>query len=346
MQKLWEWLLENHQVCETARGSNPEDLFMDTFKIRLLPGLLEEELPALERMPNLRALQVWKVLSPRGTEQLNALLARLPNLEKFDFDGWDMDKVPLSNLGKLQGLKQLHLWTFSKEGKIPEDMFLLSNLMDLHWESISQTLLPDRFAELPLLQTLRLEDLSSNPVCESVFGLRHLKCLEILNDAPFDARLCKFRDLEWLGGRFRELEIGLDNYMEAVPKGAFPMLKGLKVASKHFLEMFGSYERWDQIEHLEIQSLEEKDLSFFDGRLSQLRTLRIHYCGLTEVPAWIYSLTQLEFLDLSENHQLMLSDKLLEIPSLRSLAFSDVEDSCRLLGNRINSELTRRRARD
>ncbi len=227
------------------------------------------------KLKNLRFLDV------RGNNITDAeAIVKLPGLEVLRTDDW----LP-AGLGEMAQLKELVTYA-----KLPERVGQLSNLEVLHLAEAE--VIPDSIGQLSKLQILTLYSAENIP--PSIGNLQNLRELRILPDSENGKNwrwtyFGEFPPTIWQLSRLEVLEIRVE--IEAWE--AFSL---------------GLQHEKDPLPRLKVLNLSnspmEKALESI-VKFRELEELRVRNANLTHLPDAITQLSQLRYLDLSENQQLI-----------------------------------------
>ena len=240
------------------------------------------------KLKNLRLLDV------RGNDITEGeAIVQLPGLAVLRTDDW----LP-AGLGEMAQLTELVTYA-----RLPENVGQLSNLEVLHLAEAGA--IPDSLGQLSKLQILTLYSAENIP--PSIGNLQNLRELRILPDPENGKRWTYFGELPpsiWQLSKLEVLEISVqidswETFSLALQKEREP-LPGLKVLN---LSNSPMEQAWEGI-----------------VKFSKLEELRVKNANLTHLPDAISHLSQLTYLDLSENqHLTTLPESLGHLPKLQYL---------------------------
>ncbi|MCH4822685.1 hypothetical protein ML462_05815 [Gramella lutea] len=310
---------------------------------------LKNQIRELKKFPELEFLEIKTGLSIGRNKEIEELvipseIGQLKNLKYLQISGsFEIDLQSLfEELKNLSRLKYLGLSHVNDELKIPENITGLKNLEGLKLLGYTNISFPDGIQEMNQLNTLFLEPQNIKKdiglLAKSTFPrINYLKLYYTnLNRENLTAidKLDKLESLELVNCNIDRIA----DLMDVLPSS----LKKIKWTSLKTDTTEISFEKFNNLEVLELDGIISYEITPFAYELNNLKSLTIHseklesinlssaqnlqildlgYSNLSEMPGGLEELQDLRILKLNENH---ISEIPRDISSLKNLEELDL----------------------
>ncbi len=308
---------------------------------------LKKQIQELKKFPELEFLEIKTGLSFGRNKDFKELIipseiGQLENLKYLQITGsFEIDLQSLfKELKELPGLKFLGLAHVNNELKIPENITDLKNLEGLKLLGYKDIFFPEGVKEMKKLNTLFLEPHNIKKdiglLAKSTFpGLKNLKLYYTnFNQENLNAidKLDKLESLELVNSDIDKIA----DLMYVLP----PSLKEIKWTSLKTDSAKISFEKFNNLEVLELKGIISYEITPFDYELNNLKSLTIHseklegidlsyapnlqildlgYSSLLELPGGLEDLQDLRILKLNENRISEIPEEISKLKNLEEL---------------------------
>ncbi|WP_434683920.1 COR domain-containing protein [Pseudanabaena minima] len=262
-------------------------------------------------------------LSGNDLEGLPSEIGRLQSLEKLILGKWDnktyqgkgnrLTAIP-QEIFQLTNLKELHI-PYNQITAIPDAIAKLANLTTLYLYNNQITAIPDAITKLANLTTL---DISSNQITEipdAITQLANLTTLDISNNqiTEIPDAIAKLANLTTL-----DLNI---NQITVIPY-AITQLANLTELSLHVNQITEIPDAIAQLANLTLLDISHNQITDVPNAISQLANLTLLYLSdnqITKIPDAISQLANLTLLYLADNQITAIPDAITQLVKLKYL---------------------------
>jgi internalin A len=243
---------------------------------------------------------------------------------ELDLSGNDLEELP-SKIGRLQSLESLILgkWDdedFEEKGNrltaIPQEIFQLTNLKELHIPYNQITAIPDVIAQLSNLTTL---DLSSNQITAIPDAIAQLSNLTMLSLAG--NQIMAIPDA--ISNLANLTMLRLDGNKITSISDAFTRLANLTMLSLTGNQIMAIPDAILNLANLTMLNLSVNQIKAIPdtiGNLDNLSQLFLNGNQITEIPKAIATLDNLTMLDITCNEITMIPDEIAQLANLTTLS--------------------------
>jgi Leucine-rich repeat (LRR) protein/GTPase SAR1 family protein len=261
-------------------------------------------------------------LSGNNLEGLPSAIGRLQSLEKLVLGKWDDKEGTKGNrltaipqeIFQLTNLKELHI-SYNQITAIPDEIAQLANLTTLDLSSNQITAIPDEIAQLANLTTL---DLSSNQITAIPDEIAQLANLSQLYLS--DNQITQIPDAIANLANLSQLYLSF-NQITQIPDAITNLanLTELYLSSNQITQIPDAIANLANLSQLYLSSNQITQIPDVITNLSNLTELSLYSNQITAIPDAIANLSNLTSLDLSSNQITAIPDAIANLSNLTSL---------------------------
>lgn len=269
--------------------------------------------PQLAKFANLTKLSICHAANVKlSIKEFPKKFWKLTQMEEMRLDGLDMDTLP-EEFAALQKLRRLDLWN-CRFHRFPNAFVQMPNLQELH--IYNSNTMPENWEALCHITTLTMDGIPHFP--DSFWGMTQLKSAFLTlstSQLPADiGRWTALHELGLFGGTLAQLPDVFDK---------MPHLRNVRICGhKQLTALPPSFSRLGKLEQVDFTNNNFAQLP--DLQQSPLLSKLIAPMNaLTDLPAWVTKLSQLEWLDLNFNQLTSIPSGFERLLQLKHINLSD-----------------------